>query len=52
MYPDDEALQGLKAYIEERYLIFLEKELHCKPWPWSQDPIFQEFRFGNVLRGF
>jgi hypothetical protein len=37
------------AFIEERESI-RERRLSGKPWPWTQDPILQSYRFTNVHR--
>lgn len=36
-------------YARERYSIKLRKDAG-QPWPWSDDPIFQQYRFCNVFR--
>lgn len=36
-------------WVNERYKIFLKKEAG-EPWPWTKDPIFQEYAFCNVFR--
>jgi len=36
------------AFARERYKIFLKKQ--TEPWPWTTDPVLQEFRFCNVFR--
>jgi len=36
-------------WISERHNIFLKKE-NKEPWPWTADPIFQEYKFTNPFR--
>lgn len=49
--PPTEA-QNLKMFwywINERHRIYLQRQ-KGKPWPWTNDPILQEFKFTNVFR--
>lgn len=39
----------LWRYIEEREMIRLRRE-RGQPWPWTDDPILQKYRFTNVRR--
>jgi len=45
----EEALKELLYWIKERHSIFLKKE-QGKPWPWTKDPILQEYKFTNPFR--
>lgn len=36
-------------FARERYGIFLKRR-DAKPWPWTSDPILQQYRFTNVFR--
>jgi hypothetical protein len=37
------------AYARERYMIHLRREAG-EPWPWTKDPVLQQYRFCNVFR--
>lgn len=49
MQISESALDQLVYYVHERQSIFLKKEAG-EPRPWTTDPIFQKFKFTNVLR--
>ena len=38
------------AWINERHRIYVKRFLLCRDAPWSDDPIFQNFKFTNVFR--
>src|SRR5258706_195533 len=38
------------AFIAEREAIRMRRFVMQNPWPWTDDPILQEFRFTNVHR--
>jgi hypothetical protein len=42
-------VSDLLAFARERHAIYLRRQAG-KPWPWTQDPILQEYRFCNVYR--
>ncbi len=42
-------LTGLMRYMEERENIRLRRE-QDQPWPWTNDPILQKYKFTNVHR--
>lgn len=46
---DKGAVKLLMYWIKERQSIHLKKEAG-KKWPWTKDPILQEYRFCNVYR--
>lgn len=37
-------------WINERHMIYLRKEVDGDPFPWTDDPILQEYKFTNVFR--
>jgi len=37
-------------WINERHRIYLKRFKFCQPKPWSDDPIFQQWKFTNVFR--
>jgi len=41
--------EPLFEYMRERHSIHLRRQAG-KPWPWTEDPILQQFRFCNVYR--
>jgi hypothetical protein len=42
-------VEAFFAYARERHSIYL-KRLAGDPWPWTSDPILQQYRFTNVFR--
>lgn len=38
------------AYARKRYAIHLARDVEGRPGPWTDDPIFQQYRFCNVHR--
>jgi len=42
-------IDQLAYWINERQAIY-ERRLHNVPWPWTSDPILQEYSFCNVFR--
>lgn len=42
-------MDNLLAYMVERHNIYLRKRRGV-PWPWTKDPVLQEFSFCNVYR--
>lgn len=42
-------LKKFAAFVRERHSIYLKKEAG-EPWPWTKDPILQQYRFCNVYR--
>lgn len=47
---DEYAVQQYFDWINERHAIYIRKEIDKEPWPWTDDPIFQQYRFANVFR--
>ena len=47
--PSVRHLRQLLHHAEERQRIYLKREAG-EPWPWTSDPIFQQFRFCNTYR--
>lgn len=47
--PGSATIDSFFDFMNRRHDIFLKKE-RGDPWPWTTDPIFQEFRFTNVYR--
>ena len=47
---DQEAFDAFWYWINERHQIYLRKQADPKGWPWTSDPILQEYRFCNVFR--
>jgi hypothetical protein len=47
---DDEVLGWHNNYIFERHRIYKRKEIEKLPRPWTDDEIFQKYRFTNVRR--
>jgi hypothetical protein len=45
----EDPLERYFAFIKERNEIYLKK-INGEPWPWTQDPILQTFRFTEVYR--
>jgi len=45
-----DSLQTLLYWISEREIIRVRKEVHKDPFPWTRDPILQNFRFCCVRR--
>ena len=43
------AVEDLVRFIKERHAVYLRKE-RGDPWPWTEDPILQKYRFCNVYR--
>ena len=37
-------------WINDRHMIYLNKEVEKLPFPWIDDPIFQEYKFTNAFR--
>lgn len=46
---DEQALAQLFYWMHERHAIYLRRKAGM-PWPWSDDPIFQRYKFTNVFR--
>ena len=42
-------IDSLSSYMQERQTVFLKKTAG-EPWPWTKDPILQEWSFCNVFR--
>lgn len=40
---------ALMRFIRERHAVYMRKA-NGEPWPWTQDPILQKYRFCNVYR--
>jgi len=47
--PDAEAFDAFWHFIAERYAIW-ERRQQGIPWPWTDDPILQQYRFCNTYR--
>jgi len=47
---DEEILKYHHHYIFERHRIYKKKEIEKLPPPWTEDEIFQKYRFTNVRR--
>ena len=47
---NEEVIKYHNLYIFERHRIYKKKELEKLPQPWTDDEIFQKFRFTNVRR--
>lgn len=45
-----EALERYFQTANERHLIYLKRQIRHEPWPWTDDPIFQTYKFTNVYR--
>lgn len=45
----DVGLKGFLKFIVERHAIYTRREAG-QPWPWTADPILQQYRFCNVYR--
>ena len=45
----DNAIDQFWYWINERHHIYLKKTA-VEPWPWTKDPILQEWKFCNVFR--
>lgn len=45
-----EMIERFFDWINERHMIYLRKEVDKDPWPWTDDPILQEYKFTNVFR--
>jgi hypothetical protein len=43
------AFRGLLYWMEERQRIYLKRQAG-EPWPWTEDPILQRYRFCNTYR--
>jgi len=43
-------IERFVAFIAEREAIRTRRFIMMKPWPWTEDPILQEFRFTNIHR--
>lgn len=46
-------LPGTKAffaYARARHSIYIQRMVQHRPWPWTADPILQQYRFCNVFR--
>lgn len=48
LYPD--MMDLFKYYLKERYSIHIKKDVLREPAPWTEDDIFQSYRFTNVRR--
>lgn len=44
-----EALNRYINFVVERHKIYIRKTRH-DPWPWTEDPIFQTYKFTNIYR--
>lgn len=44
-----ERIKPLLKYMKERHRIYLRRQ-EGEPWPWTKDPILQEYSFCNVYR--
>jgi hypothetical protein len=42
-------VEGFFAFCRERHSIYLRRQA-SDPWPWTQDPILQRYKFTNVFR--
>jgi hypothetical protein len=47
-YPEE--MKTFWKMIEERHLIYKRKEIEQLPPPWTEDPIFLEYKFTNIFR--
>ena len=45
----EENVEAFFAYARKRHQIYIDRAAG-KPWPWTDDPILQQFRFTNVFR--
>lgn len=43
-------IDDLAAFMAKRHNIYVDRNRHKKPWPWTDDPILQQFRFCNIYR--
>lgn len=43
-------LSDFVAFMKERHNIYVRRNKERKPWPWTDDPILQQFRFCNIYR--
>ena len=48
--PDKERLAAFYAFVNERHLIWRRRFIEKRPWPWTDDPIMQKYKFTNVYR--
>lgn len=39
-------------WIRERHRIYIRRFKEKRPWPWTNDPILQEYKFTNVFRRY
>lgn len=46
---DPQAFEAFWFWINERHMIWCKRQTK-HPWPWTADPILQEYRFCNVFR--
>lgn len=45
-----QAIESFFSFCKKRHSLYLNKEVFKKEYPWSDDPILNEYRFTNVYR--
>lgn len=45
-----EILERFWYWINERHRIYIKYKVNKEPWPWTDDPILQKYKFTNVFR--
>lgn len=46
----NEMLDLFFYFMNERHAIYIRRFVEKKPWPWTDDPLLQEFKYTNVYR--
>jgi len=47
---ESSTIDNFLYWINERHQIYIRRFKFCQPKPWSDDPIFQQWKFTNVFR--